>query len=373
MIFFGSSFGLAQEHDTAPFVDYPRLTSDYLQRIQAGAQSHAFKASMDVTTWQREARQALKELTGLPRMYRDLAQFEPKLTMGESVIVDNTFSRALCSIETEPGITIPFYLLVPENITLTEKRPLLLCPHGHDTRGFHSYAGAYLDEDHRKEILSRQGNIAEQAASRGFVAIAPATRGLATEVLVPDPKGRHGKRPCRAQLMHCLIAGRTPLGERLWDMQRLLDWACKMPEVDSQKIIMTGNSGGGVLTAYTAAIDTRVTVSIPSCSFTSLTSNEGFLFHCDCCLVPGLRDWGDWREIGGLVAPRHLLIIHGRNDELHHAATVEKTAKSVGAIFTKAGVPQRMQLLWGNEGHRFYPQYIWPFTERAFSLLKTRR
>ena len=65
---------------------------------------------------------------------------------------------------------------------------------------------------------------------------------LAAEANVPDPKGRHGKRPCRAQLLHCLVAGRTPLGERIWDMQRLLDWACKLPQVDPQRILMTGNS-----------------------------------------------------------------------------------------------------------------------------------
>jgi dienelactone hydrolase len=154
-------------------------------------------------------------------------------------------------------------------------------------------AGAYLNDDHRNEIVSREGNIAEHATRRGFIASAPATRGLAAEANAPDPKGRHGKLPCRAQLIHCLVAGRTPLGERIWDMQRLLDWACKLPQVDPQRILMTGNSGGGVLTAYTAAIDKRGTVAIPSCFFTSLTSQEGCLFHYDCCLVPGLRDWGD--------------------------------------------------------------------------------
>lgn len=374
IILFGwvSTIGTAQDNKLAPFVDYPKQTGAYLQRIQEGEQSHAFNAdaSRDIATWQRDARRALKDLTGLTRMHRDLGQFEPTIATGDPVTVDDAFSRTHGTIETEPGITIPFYLLVPKGTSLTEKRPLMLCPHGHDTKGFHSYAGAYLNKDHAKEIASREGNIAEQAARRGFVAIAPATRGLASEVIVPDPKGRHGKRPCRAQLMHCLVAGRTPLGERLWDMQRLLDWACKLPQVDSQKILMTGNSGGGVLTAYTAAIDTRITVAIPSCSFTSLTSREGFLFHCDCCLVPGLRDWGDWKEIGGLVAPRHLLIVHGRKDGLHHRATVERTAQSVATIYKQAGAPQRMRLQWGEEGHRFYPQFMWPFAEQAFSLQK---
>jgi len=43
-------------------------------------------------------------------------------------------------------------------------------------------------------------------------------------------------------------------------MQRLLDWAEKHPLIDPKRIVMTGNSGGEVLTAYTAAIDTRIKV-----------------------------------------------------------------------------------------------------------------
>ena len=120
---------------------------------------------------------------------------------------------------------------------------------------------SYMNKSHREKILSREGNIAEQAALRGMIAIAPATRGLANELIVPDPKGRHGNRPCRAQLMHCLISGRTPTAERVWDMQRIIDWAWAHPLVDQKKIIMTGNSGGGVLTAYTAAIDNRISIA----------------------------------------------------------------------------------------------------------------
>ncbi len=360
------TIGFARENESAPFVDYPEPIVDYLQRIQEGKQSHAFDASQDFASWQRDARRALEDLVGLNRMRRDLAQFEPNITLSDPVIVDDAFTRTQGAIETEPGITIPFYLLVPVDAKLAKTHPLMLCPHGHDSKGWHSYAGAYQNDDHRNEIVSREGNIAEQAARRGFIAIAPATRGLAAEVNVPDLKGRHGKRPCRAQLIHCLVAGRTPLAERLWDMQRLLDWACKLPKVDSQRILMTGNSGGGVLTAYTAAIDTRIAVAIPSCSFTSLTSQEGFLFHCDCCLVPGLRDWGDWKEIGGLIAPRHLLIVHGRKDGLHHHKTVESTAQSVATIYDQIGYPHRMRLQWGEEGHRFYPRYMWPFAKTAF-------
>ena len=47
------------------------------------------------------------------------------------------------------------------------------------------------------------------------------------------------------QLRHGLLAGRTPIGERVWDMSRLIDWALANLEVNPDKIAMTGNSGGG--------------------------------------------------------------------------------------------------------------------------------
>ena len=362
ILFSGTS--LAQQ-TPKPFVTYPSPVGNYLKRIQKGKQVHAFDASAGFGQWQEKARGALIELTGLKRMRKDLAGFRPRVEVGKAVATQDSFTRTLCSMETEPGVVIPFYLLIPKDASKAQPRPLLLCPHGHDKLGLHSYAGAFKDEKHSRKVLENEGDIGAQAARRGFVVIAPATRGLAEEVLVPDPKGRHGKRPCRAQLIHCLLAGRTPIAERVWDMQRLLDWAEKHPLIDRTRIAMTGNSGGGVLTAYTAAIDTRIHVAIPSCSFTSVMSAEGFIFHCDCCLVPKLRDWGDWKELGGLVAPRHLLIVHGVDDSLHHPSTVEKLAVSIGKIFQAADVPNHTALKWGNSGHRFYPEKMWPFFEKG--------
>jgi len=359
--------GLQAQEQPRPFVEFPDPVGAYLKRIQKGEQKHAFDASSGFEQWQKSARRALIKITGLKRMAEDLSSFESTVRRGKPDTTPGSFTRTLCSIETEPGVVVPFYLLVPDHAKEDRPLPLLLCPHGHDSLGLHSYAGAFKDEKHRAKILAREGDIGAQAARRGFVVIAPATRGLAAELSVPDPKGRHGNRPCRAQLIHCLLGGRTPTAERVWDMQRLLDWAQKHPLVDPARIVMTGNSGGGVLTAYTAAIDPRIRVAIPSCSFTSVMSKEGFIFHCDCCLVPGLRDWGDWKELGGLVAPRHLLIVHGVNDGLHHRPTVQKLGSELKNIFKTANVPGRTSLEWGDSGHRFYPAKMWPFIEKAIT------
>ncbi|MEC7882344.1 MAG: hypothetical protein VYB35_05495 [Verrucomicrobiota bacterium] len=358
---------VAEDSDGKPFVAYDEPVASYLSRIQKGKQKFAFDPSLDFPKWQKEARGSLVKLIGLEQMRNELVDFKSNVLIPPAESVDGAYTRQLCVIETEPGIRVPFYYLVPIRSKKGQLFPLFISPHGHDKYGLHSYSGAFKNEQHRNEILAREGNIAEQAVLRGFVSIAPATRGLANELLVPDPKGRHGKRPCRAQLIHCLLSGRTPIGERIWDVQRILDWALKQPKVDPKNVVMAGNSGGGVVTAYVAAIDLRVTVAVPSCSFTSSISSEGYIFHCDCCLVPGFRNWGDWKELAGLIAPRRLLLVHGVRDGLHHRSTVEGLSDEVQNIFKFAGVPNHMELKWGNSGHRFYPQLMWPFIGQSFN------
>lgn len=363
---------VAMEEDSKPFVTYDEPIASYLKRIQKGEQRFEFDASLNFSKWQQEARDSLVKLIGLEQMRKELVGFKSKVVINAAISVDGAYTRQLCVIETEPGVRVPFYYLVPNRSKNKTPFPLFISPHGHDKLGLNSYSGTFKNDKHRSEVLAREGNIAEQAVLRGFVSIAPATRGLASELLVPDPMGRHGNRPCRAQLIHCLLSGRTPTAERVWDMQRILDWAMKQPDVDPDRIVMTGNSGGGVLTTYVAAIDPRITVAVPSCSFTSSISPEGYIFHCDCCLIPGFRNWGGWKELAGLIAPRRLLIVHGVKDGLHHRSTVDALGSEVHAIFKMAGVPSHMSLKWGNSGHRFYPQLMWQFIGQSITNSRSR-
>jgi len=150
-------------------------------------------------------------------------------------------------------------------------------------------------------------------------------------------------------------------------MKMILDWATQLPEVDSTKILMMGNSGGGMVTLYASACDERVTVAVPSCSFTSIVSDHGFVFHCDCNLVPGLLTWGGSEEIAGLIAPRSLLAVNGREDSLHSPEAIEKAAEGAKKIYAAAGAPDRFEHRWGEGGHRFYPDLMWPFVKEALN------
>lgn len=247
--------------------------------------------------------------------------------------------------------------------------PLGVFPHGHDRVGHNTTAGVYSDEKHKRKALAEDRDVAVQAVKLGFIAIAPAVRGLSTDG-VPDLYDRHGKRECRSQAIHCLLAGRTAIGERVWDMQRILDWAMKLDDVDSRHVFMMGNSGGGMVTLFTAACDERVGIAVPSCSFAPTISESGYVFHCDCNMVPELIELGGLPGVAGLIAPRHLLAVSGRTDSLFSESAIERAVKGTKTIYTAAGQAGRFEHRWGAAGHRFYAALMWPFVMSALKDLQ---
>ena len=62
---------------------------------------------------------------------------------------------------------------------------------------------------------------------------------------------------------------------RIWDGMRGLDYLTSLPEVDPTQIGCVGNSGGGTLTAYIAALDPRVSVAAICCYITTLRRRMG--------------------------------------------------------------------------------------------------
>lgn len=339
----------------------------YLARLyDAPLREHACRATTPggVAKWQAAARPALRRLIGLTAMEQALAHFKPTTELGDPEDAGD-FTRQLGQIETEPDVRIAFWLLRPKG---TEPFPLAIMPHGHEARGHDTYAGVAHSEEHRrKRIEEAQADVAVQAARRGFLAVAPNTRGFGPAG-VPDLNGRHSNRDCHSQLTHCLLAGRTAIAERVWDMQRLLDWSLMLPEVGGERVLMMGNSGGGVCTTYTAACDERISLAVSSCSFAPYVSRKGLVHHCDCNAVPGILRFGDFHDVAGLIAPRHLLTVNGRKDALFEVAEVERAVAGVRSIYEAAGCPDYFEHRWGPDGHRFYGDLIWPFIERAMGL-----
>lgn len=317
----------------------------------------------EFAAWQWQARAALIELLRIPTIRADAGSFKLRATLLPAIDDLGTYTRQEGRLETEPDVAIHFWLLKPKG---TGPFPVALVSNGHgSSRGA---AGIYTSEASKRHALAEDRDVGVQAASRGFLAIIPSTRGIGEDpqaFAVVDLEGRDGGKSCIAHNWHAIAAGRTLMGERVWDIMKFIDWAATLPEADTKTVFMTGNSGGGMLTTYAAAIDERITIASPSSSFDDFFAPSGNLTHCQCNHFPGMARFGQFWDITGLIAPRPLLTVTGVKDPAHPVAETRHAAEEVKRIYTAAGVPNRYDHQFGSAGHRFYKDLMWDFVSKA--------
>ena len=198
------------------------------------------------------------------------------------------------------------------------KRAAILCPVGH-----------YLREGKRAaDVQSRCIKLARM----GFV------------VLTYDPIGQ-GERNISGNIHHeagyaLLPLGQTIAGWMVWDSMRAIDYLLTQPDVDPERIGVTGNSGGGLNTLFTAALDHRVRAAVV----------VGFVFefnnwlkyggsHCTCTHLAGWFRGMEWFEIGGLIAPRALMMLHGEHDGIFPISGARRAGHNTEAIYALTGHP----------------------------------
>ena len=112
--------------------------------------------------------------------------------------------------------------------------------------------------------------------------------------------------------------GYTPAGVECWNGMRAIDYLCSRPEVDPERIGVTGISGGGATTVWVAAADERVKVAVPVSGMSDLESyvtNRVVNGHCDCMFVHNTYRW-EWTTILALFAPKPLLFANSDADPI---------------------------------------------------------
>jgi dienelactone hydrolase len=115
-----------------------------------------------------------------------------------------------------------------------------------------------------------------------------------------------------------LSLGYTPAGVEVWNAMRALDFLESRPEIDPKGMGVTGISGGGAMTWYTAALDDRIAAAAPVCSTFTIGSQASHWLasgQCDCIYYPNSYRW-DFPVVGALIAPRPLLILSGQRDPI---------------------------------------------------------
>lgn len=339
-------------------------SKEYFGNLYAQATaSYAFdnRGEEALHEWQYHARQSLSKLIGIEKIQSALPGYKPEAHLLQTETVDS-FNREFWVIYTEPKVPLTMIVLRPHNKKGT--LPLVITPHGHG-RNHQAYAGIYLDSADREHVLGGERDIALQAVREGYIAIAPTSRAFGDTRTEEDMK--EGKSfSCRIQLMQDLLVGRTPIGDRVWDIMKILDWATLNLPVDTARVAITGNSAGGTTTLFAAAVDTRFKVAAPASYFSTVEGSIGVIAHCDCNYIPGMLNWGNMSDVGGLIAPRPISVIHGAEDNIYPIEETRKAFEELKRIYKEAGALSNAQLYEGAGGHRYYKAGAWPIIRKYF-------
>jgi cephalosporin-C deacetylase-like acetyl esterase len=147
--------------------------------------------------------------------------------------------------------------------------------------------------------------------------------------------------------------GYTPAGVETWNSIRAIDYLVSRPEVDPERIGMTGRSGGGAYTWYTTALDDRIKVAVPVAGITNLKNHvvdgcvEG---HCDCMYMVNTYRW-DYPQLAALAAPRPLLIANTDRDKIFPFDGVVDVYQKVRRLYELAGKGDQIALQMAGGPH----------------------
>lgn len=240
----------------------------------------------DIDSWEKRAqiiKQGIIEGMQLEKMPEIAGEFNPVINntrIMDGYIVENI------AIESFSGFYITGNLYRPTR--KQEKQAAILCPHGHkkDKRFTE-------DVQIRSAVLARMGAVVFAYDMVGFG--------------------------------ECLqVSHKIPIALLLqtWNSKRVLEYLISRPDVDSNRIGMTGGSGGGTQTFILTAIDDRIKVSVPV-----VQVSAHFFGGCVCESGMPIHKSDDHQtnnvEIAALCAPRPLLLISNGADWTRNTPRIE--------------------------------------------------
>lgn len=211
-------------------------------------------------------------------------------------------------IQTERELWIPMYLIRPRNVPADRKLPAILFPHG-SCSGKLCFAPDETAEVQDPTLFDQWPSPYQFAHQLGCLVLIPDRRGWGEW-----SEANHGQRSQRAW-----EAGYNITAMDAWDHLRAIDYLSQRADVDTSRIVSMGSSGGGWVTNFLLAADTRVAGGIVSSSLANLPSlPEQYFFQREADQQAGLHPP---RELPlalatmlSLAAPRPLWIMDGKAD-----------------------------------------------------------
>src|SRR5713226_9062659 len=324
-----------------PFLQYQ--TEQAWQEDEERAKAwEAIRDEKELLKAQNGLRQKLLEMIGgLPPAKTDLhAQVTGKIQM-------DGFSIEKLIFQSLPGVYVTALVYVPDDHS--KKHPAVLVPAGHAADGkFHYQA------------------LSQRLVGRGYVVISgdPVGQGERSQFWDASAgKSRYnlicGEHAVMGNLAY--LAGANLARWEIWDGIRAVDYLLTRPEVDGERISITGTSGGGFQATLIAALDERIKVAVPSCYISALPMRIYNRIFADPDSDPEQDLFGmisngvDHAGLLLLMYPRPVMVAAAVLDFFPIEGT-RKTVREVRGLYERFDRGDRIALGEGYHPHQFSPE-----------------
>jgi cephalosporin-C deacetylase-like acetyl esterase len=333
----GTSIGIAAALALAPIfaAESPKadtgrgdqMIAEYFRLETQKLQAACLADVKDLADWkaQREDyRRQLLEMLGLDPL--------PERTDLQATVTGRAehdeFTVEKLHFQSRPGLYVTGDLYVPRNLQGRAPAVLYVCGHGASKKDGVSF-GNKVSYQHHGGWFARHGYVC-----------------LTIDTLqMGEIEGIH-HGTYRYKMWWWLNRGYTPAGVEAWNCVRALDYLQTRPEVDPDRLGVTGRSGGGAYSWWIAAIDERIQVAVPVAGITDLENHvvdgcvEG---HCDCMYMVNTYRW-DYPLVAALVAPRPLLLSNTDRDGIFPLDGVIRTYEKARKIYELYGAGDKLGL-----------------------------
>lgn len=305
-----------------------RMLADYFRAETVALADRCLAEIQTLDDWKAkrpEYRRQLQEMLGLWPM-PERTDLKPVIT---GRVEQRDFTVEKLYFEASPHLYVTANLYLPKELAKPAPAILYVCGHSQQFTNRVSF-GNKTGYQHHGEWFARNGYVCLVIDSLQLGEI----QGI--------HHGTHhlGRWEWNAR-------GYTPAGVEAWFGIRALDYLCSRPEVDPERLGLTGRSGGGSYSWTIAALDDRVKVVAPVAGMTDLQNQvvDGVVAgHCDCMFFVNTYRW-DFPQLAALIAPRPLLIGNTDKDKIFPLDGVVRLHEKARKIYALYGAADQLGLL----------------------------
>src|SRR5256714_282034 len=302
--------GVELNVDAAALPDYSRDLERYLVRLANDARARRKRVIDAISTPQEVLDRQKAVVAELWKMLGGPFERTPLNARATGIIERPGYRIEKVIFESRPRVYVTANLYVPAG---TGRQPAILGPLGHSVNG--------------KAWPSYQ-KLFSNLARKGYVVLAYDPFGQGERIEYPGTRsgqsaisgGGTGEHEYAGR--HLILLGANFSLFRAWDGIRGIDYLLTRAEVDPERIGCCGQSGGGTLTQFLAALDSRIRVAVVSEGNTENVAHAdveppGSADDAEQNIVPALSYGIDRADLLYAFAPKPLLMTVTLHDAGH--------------------------------------------------------